>query len=59
MAAPVYKIGTQFFRHCYDGWIYELPRSNAHNYEGREIGPLARNDILKAIADRSAVEVTE
>ena len=59
MGAPVYKIGTKFYRRCYDGWIYELPSPNAHNYQGRAIGHLEYESTLNAIADGSAVRVID
>lgn len=57
MSAPVYRIGEQIVRVCWDGWMYELPNPTAHNYEGRSLGSDERAKIQEAINAGTAKKI--
>jgi hypothetical protein len=57
MAAPVYRIGDQIVRVCWDGWMFELPSATASNVEGRELAPSEMEKVRQAIADKTAMEI--
>lgn len=57
MPAPVYEVGDSLVRVCWDGWMFEVESADDHNIDGRCLTQSEREEVLKAIANGSAIKL--